>query len=326
MIRPITMFQQLRTIGSNTFIESMRQPVYLVLLILVIGLLTLVPAFSAFTLEDDNKLIVDIGLSTMFLAGLFIAAFTASGTVAEEIERKTVLLVASKPIPRPLFILGKFLGVYGSIAVAHWIWSLVFLLVARHRLSEWAPDAFDLPALLIGGGGGLLALGIGLWWNYFRGRVFSSIFTGSLAIILPLAAILAFLFNQEWHLQSPQVDLNSQVLLALLLVLEAHGILCAVAVAVSTRLGNLATLAVMGLVFLLGLTNEYFFGSSGGGLFASLGQVVAPNFQFLWVADAITQGHPVSLDYVGLVSFHALLYTMAVLSLAVMLFQTRELG
>jgi hypothetical protein len=163
--------------------------------------------------------------------------------------------------------------------------------------------------------------------NYFRGRIFSSVLAGSLAVILPAAALLAFFFDREWSLQSPLRELDPQILLALLLVLEAQGILCAVAMAASTRLGLMATLTVSSVIFLLGLTSEYFFGrASGENICASLGYAVVPKFQFFWIADALTQNNPVSLGYAGLVSAHALLYLTAILSLAVILFQTRELG
>jgi ABC-type transport system involved in multi-copper enzyme maturation permease subunit len=48
-------------------------------------------------MSDDNKLLRELGLSTLFLASLFIAIFAASGAVAEEIENKTILTVLSKP-------------------------------------------------------------------------------------------------------------------------------------------------------------------------------------------------------------------------------------
>jgi len=53
---------------------------------------------------------------------------------------------------------------------------------------------------------------------------------------------------------------------------------------------------------------------------------IAPNLQFLWPADAITQGHPFDGMYILSVSVYALLYTLVVLAIAVALFQTREVG
>ena len=67
------MFQQLLTIGRNTFIESIRQPIFTVLTIVGILALVLNLAAAANTLDDDNKLLIDMGLSTLFIVGLFLA-------------------------------------------------------------------------------------------------------------------------------------------------------------------------------------------------------------------------------------------------------------
>lgn len=67
------------SIARNAFTESIRQPVYVVLLLGVQALLAFNVSIAAFTFWDDDKLLTDLGLSTMFLAGLFLAAFTATG-------------------------------------------------------------------------------------------------------------------------------------------------------------------------------------------------------------------------------------------------------
>ncbi|MHC4706163.1 MAG: hypothetical protein ACYS8I_03630 [Planctomycetota bacterium] len=77
---------KLFTIAKNTFIETLRQPVYLIIIIAALLLFFISPSLTMYTLSDDNKLLREIGLSTLFLTSLFIAIFAASGAVAEEIE------------------------------------------------------------------------------------------------------------------------------------------------------------------------------------------------------------------------------------------------
>ena len=60
----------LLAIARNAFLESIRQPIFAVLLIVGILAMVLNVNLAAFTLEDDNKLLIDLGLSTLFLAGL----------------------------------------------------------------------------------------------------------------------------------------------------------------------------------------------------------------------------------------------------------------
>jgi ABC-type transport system involved in multi-copper enzyme maturation permease subunit len=106
------------SIARNGFLESIRQPVFVVLLLGGTLAMVLNVNLAAFTLEDDNKLLIDLGLSTLFIAGLLLAAFTATSVLSREIENKTVLTVVSKPVTRAAVIVGKFLGVAVALAVA----------------------------------------------------------------------------------------------------------------------------------------------------------------------------------------------------------------
>src|SRR6476619_3674644 len=99
------MFEQLLAISRNTFFESIRQPIVLVLLIVAALAILLSNPLSSFTMEDDQRMYVDLGLATVFLAGTLLAAFIATGVLTREIENRTVLTVVSKPVGRPLFII-----------------------------------------------------------------------------------------------------------------------------------------------------------------------------------------------------------------------------
>ena len=115
-------FEQLLAITRNTFFESIRQPVLLVVLVISTILVVLSNPFSAYTLQDDNKMFIDIGLSTIFMGGAILSAFIASNVLSREIDNRTVLTVVSKPVSRPIFVLGKFFGVAGAQILA-----LIFL-------------------------------------------------------------------------------------------------------------------------------------------------------------------------------------------------------
>ena len=85
------MVQRFLAIAINTFVETIRQPIYGVLLLATFAMLILNVSLAGFTLEDDNKLLLDLGLSTLMLSGLFLSAFSATGVLTREIENKTVL-------------------------------------------------------------------------------------------------------------------------------------------------------------------------------------------------------------------------------------------
>lgn len=96
--------------------ESIRQPVYFFMLFVVISLNILNTFLPFFTLGDDVKLLKDGGLATILFSTLLLAIWTASTSIAEEIEGKTAMTLLSKPINRRQFILGKYLGIlYGAL-------------------------------------------------------------------------------------------------------------------------------------------------------------------------------------------------------------------
>jgi ABC-type transport system involved in multi-copper enzyme maturation permease subunit len=320
-------------IARNTFTESIRQPIFVVMLAIGLALLVINPALSTYTLDDDNKLLLDLGLSTIFVSGLFLAAFTATGVLSREIENKTVLTVISKPVSRPGFIAGKFLGVWAAIGLAFWMWSIVFLLTVRHKVLESINAPYDWPVIALGLLAGFVALFIAVWGNYFYNWVFTSRLSGLLAVTLTIAYVLVLLIDKNWNFQPIATEFRKdeyflpQVLTALLLVLEGLAIMCAVAIASSTRLGQVMTLVVCFAVFALGLWSDYLFGRHTGVTPAAwVGYVLPPNIQYLWLADALTQRHPISFGYFGFVTLYTALYATAVLSVASALFQTRETG
>jgi len=326
----------LLAVARNAFLESIRQPVFLVLVLAGIVALVLNVNLAAFTLEDDTKLFIDLGLSTLFLVGLLLAAFTATSVLTREIENKTVLTVVSKPVPRPVLVVGKYVGVVAALAVGYWSLAAMFLLAIRHRVQSGvgAEVAFDLPVLVFSLLFGGLALAGSALANYLHRRPFPSVFAVSLAAALTAALGVVWCIDRNWRFQSPAVDWNPQVMIGLLLVFEALVVLAAVAIAASTRLGQIPTLLACLTVFLVGLVSEYFLGTVVGATDRPAWlravcwpfYVAVPNLQFFWPADALTQGHAITGGYIGAVTLYAAFVAAAMLSLAVLLFQRRDVG
>ncbi len=321
------MLQQIWTISRNTFIESIRQPIFVVLMLIATGGMLLNPQLSAYTLENGNKLLIDLGLSTLFIVGLFLAAFTATGVVSSEIENKTALTVISKPVSRPVFIIGKYLGVSTAIALAYWTLTIVYLLTVRHQVMQTASDRFDGPVIIFGLGFGMLALIVATLGNYFYNWVFTSALSRLMGLFLTVGYALVLLIDKDWHFQSPMKDINPQLWIGLLLVFLAVAVICSVAIVASTRLGQLMTLMICLGVFLMGLMSQNILGAWAQDYWwADIFYRITPNLQFLWPADAISQEHDFTGTYVLLASSYSLLMIMAMLGLAVALFQSREIG
>jgi ABC-type transport system involved in multi-copper enzyme maturation permease subunit len=107
---------RLWAIASNTFRESVRDRVLYSLVFFAV--LVVLASFVAedITLGDTDKVVRSVALGAIKLFGSAFAIFLGVGLVYKELERKTIYTIASKPIPRWLFVVGKYLGLMGVIA------------------------------------------------------------------------------------------------------------------------------------------------------------------------------------------------------------------
>ncbi len=262
------MLSQLLTIARNTFVESVRQPIYFVIITLA-GLCLLLTTWSAgFTMgmtetgevSGDNKLLLDVGLATIFVCGVLLAAFLATAVISREIENKTVLTVVSKPVSRVTVVLGKYAGVAGAILIAGITMSVFLLLCVRHEVMSTAADDIDAPVVLFT----LLAVGIALavaiWCNFFYGWVFPQTATMLLFPLSVLAYAAVLLVSKRWGIQAPWADFKPQITIAAGSIVMALLVLTALATAASARLGQVMTLVVCCGAFLLGMLSNHFLG------------------------------------------------------------------
>lgn len=255
-------------IARNTFIESLRQPV-LLMLTLANGVLTiLITWMSAFSLSDiesaevqgDNKMLLDVGLSTVFGCGALIAGFIATAAISREIDNKTILTVVSKPISRWIVVFGKFLGVSGAILIATVIMLVFLLLAVRHGVMSTAADTIDKPVVIFGLGAVFISAIGGAWGNFFYRWNFPQAMTLLLFPLILLAYVAMLFVHRDWKFQGLLVDLKPQILVACACLVMAVLVLTSIAIAASTRLGQVMTIVVCMGVFVLSLMSNYFVG------------------------------------------------------------------
>jgi ABC-type transport system involved in multi-copper enzyme maturation permease subunit len=99
------------TIALATSKEAIAQPLYLLSILIGAFLLLLYIYIPYNTFGEDVKMYKDSGLMTIMVLAILVALWTASVSVAEEIEGRTALTLLSKPVSRRQFVLGKFLGI-----------------------------------------------------------------------------------------------------------------------------------------------------------------------------------------------------------------------
>ncbi len=331
------MWSRIIAISVNTFLETIRQPIYGVILIVTAMMMLFNVSLAAYTLSDDNLFLQDLGLSTLLVSGLFLAAFSAAGVLSREIENKTVMTILSKPVSRPVLIVGKYLGLLSALTVAFYIGTLVLLFVVRHKVMQNTTDPWDMPAILFGFGSVLLTLLISGFGNYWYGWQFSSTAILLLTPLITIGYLLTAAFSPKWELQFPFLG-DANLLAAIILVLMVVWIISAVALAASTRLGQVATLTLCAVFLMLGLTSDFFFGQhpiENAGFWGQpthatqlcwLSYRVMPNLGIFWVTDGLSTGKYLTLSYLTDATAYALAYIIAIVLVGIALFQNREVG
>jgi len=318
---------RLLALAKNTFIETLRQPVYSIIIVTALLLLSISPSLTMYTMSDDNKLLREIGLSTLFLAGLFIAIFSASGAVTEEIENKTILTVLSKPVQRPTFIIAKFLGVCAAVILAHYICTVALLMAIRHGVLETASDLHDWTVIAAAAAVIILTFLLSAFFNYVYGWRFTATAIVLGSIFATLAMIFLLFIDPNWQFNPHENGINALDVYGSVLLLLAAIVIVALAVAFSARFNIIITLSACLGIFLLGLISDYTFGRfAETHIWAKIGRFLVPNLQIFWISDAIYEGSQVPLKYVIITVGYAFCYSAAILSIAIAVFQRRQVG
>ncbi len=307
--------------------ELVRQPIFLLLLTgsVLFEIFLAVPYYFAF--GDEMKLVKTSTLAVMLLTGLFGAVLSASASLAREIRSGTALAVLSKPVGRAQFLLAKFAGLAAALTLLAYV-NMVGVITA----SWMAFDAYgktDLTAIGIFTGAVAVAYSMAGFSNFFLRRPFVSDAVFALMVMVTLAAFVILQFTQQMQSLGERAAVDWRLVPAGILILFAFWIFAAVALACSTRLDMIATLAFCSAVFLLGLMSDFLFGlpAEKGGWWASALYSLVPNWQLFWLADALETGkNTFRWVYVGKAFGYMIFYAGAALAVAVALFDDRELS
>ncbi len=139
--------------------ETLLQPLFLILTLVGLFGLFIFPFLPYHTLGEDVKIVVSQGLTLVKLACVFLAVWTASTSIADEIEGKTALMILAKPVGRQKFVFGKYLGVMVAVTALFLILGIFFLNTVSYKLVYDAREsAKDLPTAVE-------------CWEYIRGVV-----------------------------------------------------------------------------------------------------------------------------------------------------------
>jgi len=346
--------KQVAAIAGTTLIEAIQQPVAFLILLSAVLTTLLTPIFQFHRFSEDGRLARDSGLSCMLVLGLVLAAGTAGRSVAEEIARGTAAAVIGKPVSRVTFVLAKWLGIFGVVAV-FWCGVLAATLLAERCsahflvLEDFTGFATDPWTLSLSFLGVAVALTVAAAGHYVRRQRFGvSAFAGVALSQLAVAAASGFYnrFGQLYPLHGEAAcagcggehahaaaglvlyhpELNLRVLPVALLVLFALAVFAALATALATRLQTGTALTVCAGVLILGLAGDAF--TTGASAFSLRGVLagVLPDVQHFWLCDAVAREGRVAWSYVAEAGAYAVTCCALFLTAGCLAFQDRDLG
>jgi len=124
------------TIAENTFKEAIRDKILLSITIIGFLLIAASKIFIPVSIGEEVKIIKDFGISLIEIFGVLIIVFIGTRIFHQEIERKTIYSIMSKPVSALEFVAGKFLGLYYLIAVVLLVLFAIFTLFFRLYLGR----------------------------------------------------------------------------------------------------------------------------------------------------------------------------------------------
>jgi len=365
---------QFFAIFRNTVVETVRQPVYALVLVIMCFLVAIMPAFSAqiYTFgagsgleHSAERMLADLGLATVLLAGLVLAVFSTASVISREIDNRTALTVLSKRVSRWVFVLGKYAGVAVAILLATLTGTVMILLTVRVGPKVAVSDPLDYGVIASMIAVVVLAVSLATFRNYFRGRSWVGSFALSFVLLAMLVFAVFLLFDKEYHFIflprtaaaldpgaaasgdafdtdfANRVTYDWDVARAAVLTVEAVLLMAGVAVAASTRLGVGGNCAVSAVAFLGGLTSSTIHGEVALRYAAlprpswldalvlsgtKLWRALLPDLQTFWMSDALTREQPIPFSYLTWASGYAACYVAATLLVAMFLFERREVS
>jgi ABC-type transport system involved in multi-copper enzyme maturation permease subunit len=179
---------KIEAIALTTFREAVRDKILYTLLFFALAMIAASAVVADLTIGEYGKIVRDLGLAAIDLFGLLIAIFVGIGLVYKEIERKTIYTIASKPIARWQFLIGKYLGLVMTLGAEVLVMAVGFLL--QLYLTDAGLSGALLPAIWLIFVELLVVTAIAIVFSSFTTPMLAALFTIGITIIGRLSATL----------------------------------------------------------------------------------------------------------------------------------------
>jgi Cu-processing system permease protein len=193
-------------IAANGFRETLRDRVLYFLGLAALFLVVAKRWLPEVAAGTETKMFIDLGLGVIAGFSAIAAIFIGTGLMNKEIEKRTVLMILSKPVSRAETIAGKHLGLWGVVGTIAIGMSIIYRVVLGGDGSDFPLGNFFLVLVFL-----LLEIGV-----LAAAALMFGTFTNSLvAVILSLSIYLMGHSSQDLVVlgklsQNPQLEAISK--------------------------------------------------------------------------------------------------------------------
>ncbi len=104
-------------IALNTAREAVRNRILYSILFFAVLMVAVAALFGAASIGDQTKYMKDFSVMSVSLFGVIIAIVLGVNLLHQELGRKTIFNILSKPVARWQFMVGKFFGLVGTLSL-----------------------------------------------------------------------------------------------------------------------------------------------------------------------------------------------------------------
>lgn len=184
------MWRRIKTITLNTFRESVRDRILWVAALFAAGFIFFSIFLGSISLEQDKKIIADLGLASIFLLQIFISIFVGANLMHKEMERRTFFMILPKPVTPSEILMGKWLGLGLTNLAMTFITSLIFSGVLLFKFGSVGGLAALAIAILLGLAEAFLIILLSLVFSSFTSPILAAIYTSAIFLIGHSSGIL----------------------------------------------------------------------------------------------------------------------------------------
>ncbi|MDG1897850.1 MAG: ABC transporter permease subunit [Fuerstiella sp.] len=283
-------------IARATTKEAIRQPLFFLLLLISAVVLVVNTFMPFFTLEDDVKMLKECGLATLLISGVLLGVWTAGTSITNEIDGKTAMTLLSKPVNRRQFIIGKYIGIIQGVLWLFLPLSLIFSFVIFYKVGYDQRE---------------MSKEITAWFQTQQ-------IVGEFNVPVPHPERLAVV---------------TQILPGIVLSFFQVCVLTAISVAVATRLPMVVNLVVCFAVFVVGNLTPMMVAQGKTVIqnevvtfIARLIATILPSLESFNIYAAVATGRSVPPSYLGISLLYGAAYAAAMILVAFVLFEDRDLA